>query len=155
LSTAHDPNIATVPGLASGGRRALLHRTRLLALRADARERRHAQRRPHPRAGKRRADAQESSSRFAQRQSLRRRPPSDASGVWIRYDVAVFDDPQAAASAAGKGTFFWDGAAGTWFWIDPTNDIVFVGMIQRMLTSALPDLQEPSRSLVEKAVIGR
>ena len=32
----------------------------------------------------------------------------------------------------GKGTFFWDGAAGTWFWVDPTNDIVFVGMIQRM-----------------------
>jgi CubicO group peptidase (beta-lactamase class C family) len=26
----------------------------------------------------------------------------------------------------------WGGAAGTWFWIDPTNDIVFVGMIQRM-----------------------
>lgn len=24
-------------------------------------------------------------------------------------------------------------AAGTWFWVDPTNDVVFVGMIQRML----------------------
>ena len=21
--------------------------------------------------------------------------------------------------------------AGTWFWIDPTNDVVFIGMIQR------------------------
>ena len=26
----------------------------------------------------------------------------------------------------------WGGAAGTWFWIDPTNDVIFVGMIQRM-----------------------
>ena len=32
----------------------------------------------------------------------------------------------------GAGTYFWDGAAGTWFWVDPTNDVVFVGMIQRM-----------------------
>ena len=31
----------------------------------------------------------------------------------------------------GKGTFFWDGAAGTFFWVDPTNDMVFVAMIQR------------------------
>ena len=38
----------------------------------------------------------------------------------------------------GKGTFFWDGAAGTWFWVDPTNDVVFVGMIQRMRGPAIP-----------------
>jgi CubicO group peptidase (beta-lactamase class C family) len=33
----------------------------------------------------------------------------------------------------GKGTFFWQGAADTWFWVDPTNDLIFVGMTQRML----------------------
>ena len=26
----------------------------------------------------------------------------------------------------------WGGAAGTWFWIDPQNDLFFVGMIQQM-----------------------
>ena len=26
----------------------------------------------------------------------------------------------------------FDGAPGTWFWVDPTNDIVFIGMSQRM-----------------------
>ena len=24
----------------------------------------------------------------------------------------------------------WGGAAGTWFWIDPVNDLAFIGMIQ-------------------------
>ena len=40
----------------------------------------------------------------------------------------------------GKGTYHWDGAAGTWFWIDPSNDVIFVGMIQRMLGPASPRL---------------
>ena len=30
----------------------------------------------------------------------------------------------------GNGTFYWGGAAGTWFWIDPVNDLAFIGMIQ-------------------------
>src|SRR4051812_25173411 len=50
-------------------------------------------------------------------------------GFGFGYDVAVFDDPHKAGSTTGKGTFLWDGYAGTWFWIDPANDIVFVGMI--------------------------
>jgi len=45
--------------------------------------------------------------------------------------AVVFDPPEANLSF-GKGTYLWDGAAGTWFWIDPTNDVVFVAMIQRM-----------------------
>lgn len=53
-------------------------------------------------------------------------------GFGYGYNVAVVYDPAEANEPVGKGTFFWDGAAGTWFWVDPTNDIVFVGMIQRM-----------------------
>jgi CubicO group peptidase (beta-lactamase class C family) len=53
-------------------------------------------------------------------------------GFGYGYNCAVIYDPLAAGLTDGKGTFFWDGAAGTWFWVDPTNDIVFVGMIQRM-----------------------
>lgn len=44
----------------------------------------------------------------------------------------IFDPPE-ASMPDGKGTFFWDGAAGTWFWVDPTSDIAFVAMIQRMI----------------------
>jgi CubicO group peptidase (beta-lactamase class C family) len=47
------------------------------------------------------------------------------------YDFAVVLDPDAAKRQVGKGTYWWWGIAGTWFWIDPTNDVVFVGIIQR------------------------
>jgi CubicO group peptidase (beta-lactamase class C family) len=53
-------------------------------------------------------------------------------GFGYGFNCAVIYDPADAALPDGKGTFFWDGAAGTWFWVDPTNDIVFVAMIQRM-----------------------
>ena len=53
-------------------------------------------------------------------------------GLGYGYNCAVIFDPPEANLPDGKGTFFWDGAAGTWFWVDPTNDLVFVGTIQRM-----------------------
>lgn len=53
-------------------------------------------------------------------------------GFGYGFNCAVIFDPPEANMPDGKGTFFWDGAAGTWFWVDPTSDIVFVGMIQRM-----------------------
>jgi CubicO group peptidase (beta-lactamase class C family) len=53
-------------------------------------------------------------------------------GFGYGFNCAVIYDPPEAGSPVGKGTFFWDGAAGTWFWVDPANDVVFVGMIQRM-----------------------
>jgi CubicO group peptidase (beta-lactamase class C family) len=48
------------------------------------------------------------------------------------YDFAVVLDPDAAKRQVGKDSYWWWGLAGTWFWIDPTNDVVFVGIIQRM-----------------------
>ena len=57
-----------------------------------------------------------------------------------------------AGSTAGKGSYLWDGAAGTWFWIDPTNDLVFLGMVQRMMTApGMPNLEDLSRALVYQA----
>jgi CubicO group peptidase (beta-lactamase class C family) len=53
-------------------------------------------------------------------------------GIKFGLDFAVVDDPAAASSPQGKGTYYWGGAAGTWFWIDPANDLFFIGMIQRM-----------------------
>lgn len=59
-------------------------------------------------------------------------------GIKFGLDFAVVDDPAAAKSPQGKGTYYWGGAAGTWFWIDPANDLFFIGMIQRM-GGARPD----------------
>ncbi len=73
-------------------------------------------------------------------------------GFGYGYNCAVEFDPQEANLPDGKGTFLWDGAAGTWFWVDPTNDIVFVGMIQRM-RGGNPNVQYLSRSLVYQALL--
>jgi len=73
-------------------------------------------------------------------------------GFGYGYNCAVVYDPGEANLPEGKGTFFWDGAAGTWFWIDPTNDVVFIGMIQHMGPDK-PNLQYLSRAAVYGALV--
>jgi CubicO group peptidase (beta-lactamase class C family) len=80
-------------------------------------------------------------------------PYSLRPGLGYGYNCAVAFDPLEANLPEGKGTFFWDGAAGTWFWVDPTNDIVFVGMIQRMVGPGDPNLEYLSRSAVYQALV--
>ena len=74
-------------------------------------------------------------------------------GFGFGYDVAVFDDPSKVGSTTGKGTYLWDGLAGTWFWNDPSNDVVFIGMIQRMAGAGSPNTQNLSRALVHQALV--
>ncbi len=74
-------------------------------------------------------------------------------GFGYGYNCAVVFDPPEANLPEGKGTFFWDGAAGTWFWVDPSNDVVFIGMIQRMLGPASPNLEYESRAVVYGALV--
>lgn len=31
----------------------------------------------------------------------------------------------------GTGSFYWGGVHGTWFWVDPVNDLVVVGTVQQ------------------------
>jgi CubicO group peptidase (beta-lactamase class C family) len=73
-------------------------------------------------------------------------------GLGYGYNVAVEFDPAAAGLTDGAGTFFWDGLAGTWFWIDPTNDVVFIGMIQRIIGPLSPNLQYQTRAVVYGAM---
>jgi CubicO group peptidase (beta-lactamase class C family) len=74
-------------------------------------------------------------------------------GMGFGFDVAVFSDPAQAVDITGKGTFLWDGAAGTWFWIDPADDMIFVGMVQRMGGHG-PNMQTFSRAMVFQALVG-
>jgi CubicO group peptidase (beta-lactamase class C family) len=73
-------------------------------------------------------------------------------GLGYGYDCAVVYDPSAADLPDGKNTFFWDGAASTWYWVDPTNDIVFIGMIQR-LRGGNPKMEYATRPLVYQALV--
>lgn len=67
--------------------------------------------------------------------------------------VMVVTDPTLGHFPEGRGTMSWDGAASTWFWADPENDIVFVGMVQRMGGPIRLRLQARSRELVYSALV--
>jgi CubicO group peptidase (beta-lactamase class C family) len=74
-------------------------------------------------------------------------------GFGYGFNCAVVFDPPEANLPDGKGTFFWDGAAGTWFWVDPTNDVVFVGMMQRMTSPDNHPLLYRSHAVVYSALV--
>ena len=73
-------------------------------------------------------------------------------GAGFGLDFGVVMDPAAAGEPYSKGSFRWGGAAGTWFWIDPVEDFVFVGMIQHR-GRAVGDVQGVSRNLAYQAII--
>ena len=68
------------------------------------------------------------------------------------YDLAVMPDPAPVNDIVGKGTYYWSGAADTWFWVDPTNDLIFIGLTQRMLGPHWPNVQALTRPLVYSAL---
>lgn len=80
---------------------------------------------------------------------------SKATGKGFGLDFMVVTDPARAGTLAGKGTYSWGGAAGTWFWIDPTNDVIFLGMIHVLAKDgdpALRNLDERTATLVYQAL---
>ena len=79
------------------------------------------------------------------------RPFPFAPGMGYGLDMAVAVDPAASGAPVGPGTVSWGGSAGTWFWIDPVNDLFFIGMIQR-LGGVGPGLDAQSRYLVYQAI---
>ena len=72
--------------------------------------------------------------------------------VGFGLDFMVVNDPRAAGTLEGKGSMSWGGAAGTWFWVDPTNDVIFVGMIQRMGDTGGDPLGSMARTLTYQAL---
>lgn len=73
--------------------------------------------------------------------------------VGFGLDFQVITDARDAGSLEGDGSISWGGAAGTWFWVDPTNDLIFVGMIQRMGGTGGDDLGAMARTLTYQALV--
>ncbi|HOZ28775.1 MAG TPA: serine hydrolase domain-containing protein [Hyphomonadaceae bacterium] len=67
--------------------------------------------------------------------------------------MVVVNDPTEKAPQP-KGTFSWFGIDGTWFWVDPSNNLAFVGMIQRRGPAGAGgiDVRGESAQLVYKAL---
>ena len=77
-------------------------------------------------------------------------PFSPAFGFGL--DLAVMLDPSAIGAVEGRGTLSWGGGGGTWFWIDPENDLVFVGLIQRLADPVSDAFRKEARTLVYAAL---
>jgi CubicO group peptidase (beta-lactamase class C family) len=58
-------------------------------------------------------------------------------GMGFGLTVEVVMDPIAAGQRRSAGSFGWDGAFGTHFWVDPKEQIAGVLMIQRSVNAAL------------------
>jgi CubicO group peptidase (beta-lactamase class C family) len=85
-------------------------------------------------------------------------------GIGYGMNVGVILDPSHASfngGPVGAGTFYWGGVHGTWFWVDPVNDIVVVGMFQQQdggnpMTGRpypAPDPRAMTRSIVYGALL--
>jgi CubicO group peptidase (beta-lactamase class C family) len=68
---------------------------------------------------------------------------------------AVVKDAAAAAALIPDGSYYWAGAANTFFWIDPANDIVVVAMTQSMdpEMAGWPALREQLGAMVYGALM--
>jgi CubicO group peptidase (beta-lactamase class C family) len=77
-------------------------------------------------------------------------------GIGFGLDLAVILDPAAAKTPQSRGTYYWGGAFGTWFWIDPSRDLIMIGMIQNVNGSVpgrgTPSLRPIAYPLVYQAI---
>lgn len=58
--------------------------------------------------------------------------PGFARGTGFGLGFAVVEDPTAAGGVSSEGEYYWGGAAGTIFWIDPQEELTGIVMIQHM-----------------------
>jgi CubicO group peptidase (beta-lactamase class C family) len=85
--------------------------------------------------------------------------PILAPGAGFGLDFAIYTDPAAAGGYYGKGSYWWGGAAGTWFWIDPVNDLIVLGMIQQAAgtgaaaAGGVPDVRGLSHAWTYQAIV--
>ena len=79
---------------------------------------------------------------------------TDRLGFGLNFGVIM--GAESNKSKYGDGSYYWGGAAGTWFWIDPVNDLFFIGMIQRFPKgpqSENPDFRGVSQEFVYDALV--
>ena len=81
---------------------------------------------------------------------LRLLPFNPAFGFGLGF--SIMSDPRRMGSVEGRGTLAWGGMGGTWFWIDPENDLVFVGLIQRFADPISGEFRAKARTFTYAAL---
>jgi len=71
-------------------------------------------------------------------------------GAGFGITVGVIEDPALLGQYGSKGMYFWGGAAATFFWVDPKEELVAVVMTQ-LLASPWP-MRETFNALVYQAI---
>lgn len=74
----------------------------------------------------------------------------DGVGFGLGFDCVI--DPVATMAPASDGSFAWGGAASTYFWIDPVEQIVAVFMTQLMPSATFP-MRPQLQTLVNASII--
>jgi len=77
--------------------------------------------------------------------------PERSPGVGFGLDFSVVLDA-VGREYVSVGEYSWGGAAGTWFWIDPVEDLIFVGMIQQR-GGRRPNVRSISHRLTYQAIV--
>lgn len=80
-------------------------------------------------------------------------PFGPAFGFGLGFSIVL--DPAAIGAVEGRGTLAWGGGGGTWFWIDPENDLAFIGLIQRMADPVSAEFRTVTRKLTYEALTHR
>jgi CubicO group peptidase (beta-lactamase class C family) len=73
-------------------------------------------------------------------------------GVGFGLGFSVVLDPAAANVLDSPGEFAWGGAASTYFWVDPTEELIVIFMTQLLPSSSYP-LRRQLKTLVYQALI--
>jgi CubicO group peptidase (beta-lactamase class C family) len=84
------------------------------------------------------------------RNQMPRENPERAPGIGFGLDFSVVLD-EVGREYVSEGEYSWGGAAGTWFWIDPVEELIFVGMIQQA-GNGRPNVGAISRQLTYQAI---
>jgi CubicO group peptidase (beta-lactamase class C family) len=74
-------------------------------------------------------------------------------GTGWGMDFQIVMDAAAAGDSVPNGTYSWFGIAGTWFWIDPVDDLAFVGMVQHVNLGTTRGIHGLSHSLVYQSIM--
>ena len=76
--------------------------------------------------------------------------PFDGIGFGLGFSVVI--DPPTASVLDSIGEFAWGGAASTYFWVDPVEELTVVFMTQLLPSSAYP-IRRELKTLVYQALI--
>jgi CubicO group peptidase (beta-lactamase class C family) len=74
-------------------------------------------------------------------------------GFGFGLGFSVLLNPARADVVGSPGEFAWGGAASTLFWVDPSEELIVIGLTQLMPSSAYP-IRRELRSLVYSSLVG-